>query len=459
MIPWKNPKRWILLGGVLGFVGLLALPPFPGLSVEGQRTLGVFLLATSLWITGRPVPPAVTGLLILGLIPFLRIRPPEETFSLFGNRAVFFILGAFILAAALMKTGLAQRLSLWLLKQFRGSRFRLLAGIFLTADFLSWWMPEHAAAALLFPILVRITRRLALPRSLREYEGLLFLSMAWGCVIGGIATPLGGARAPLAMGLLQEEFGIRLQFLQWTLAAAPVALALTLGGLLLLWLHTRPLQEVEHHLRALDFETNDPSWEGLKPEEKRTLGIYLLALVGWIFLNPWLDMAVVAILAGTVLFVTGTLTWRDVETHINWGVILMYGGAIALGKTLVETGAAEWLVTRTLLPLAQSPASAVVLLILLTMILTEVISNVATVALLLPIVFGLVEPLRLSPVLSTYVVAIPAGLALLLPMGAPPNAIAYSSGTYTVGEAIKRGGLLPPWAFLVLLAAAFWLWP
>ncbi len=450
-------KRVLPYAGTAVFL-LSLLPPLPGFTQEAQRTLGIFSLAVAFWLAGRPFPPAVTGLMVMGLVPLTGVLGVSETFALFGNRAVFFILGAFILAAGLLHSGLARRLSTRLLGTFRGSAFALVAGVFLAANLMSWFIPEHVVAALVFPVLLKLLHRLQVPRGYREFEGLLFLSMAWGAVVGGIATPLGGARAPLAIGMLQEEFGIRIQFLDWTVAALPVTLLLTLFGLAYLYLLTRRFRALDPEIQRAGAPENAGS-EPLNPREYRVILVFTLALVGWVFLDRWVDFSVTAILAALLLFLFRVVSWKEVESYVNWGVILMYGGAIVLGKTMVESGAALLVARWLLVPFAHHAVGLFLVLTLLALLLTELISNVATVALLLPLAYSLTAPLHLNPVYLTLVVTLPAGLPFMLPMGTPPNALAFSSGKYSVGYAIRRGAVFHLAALLALALAAFGFWP
>ncbi len=451
----RGVKRAVPYLGAALFLASL-LPPLPGLTQAAQRTLGIFFLAVAFWLAGRPFPPAITGLMVMGLVPLTRVLGVSETFALFGNRAVFFILGAFILAAGLLHSGLARRLSTHLLSIFRGSAFALVAGVFLATDLMAWFIPEHVVAALTFPVLFKLLHRLQVPREHREFEALLFLSMAWGSVIGGIATPLGGARAPLAIGILQEEFGLRIQFLDWSLAALPVTLLLTLFGLAYLFFLTRRFRVLDDRIRRV---TPGDSAEPLSTPEKRVILVFGLALVGWILLDRWVDFSVTAILAALLLFLFRVVSWKEVEGYVNWGEILMYGGAIVLGKTMVESGAALVIARWLLFPFARNPWGAFLVLTVLALLLTELISNVATVALLLPLAYSLVQPLGLSPVFLTLVVTLPAGLPFMLPMGTPPNALAFSSGRYSVGYALRRGVVFHLAALLALALVAFGLWP
>lgn len=452
----RNVKKGLLFFGVVVFIFSLLFPPFAGLTVEGQRSLGLFFLTVSFWITGAPIPPAVTGLMILGLVPILGILPANETFALFGNRAVFFILGAFILAAGLMKSGLAKRISVNMLYFFKGSPYRIALGIFLTTDVLAYFMPAHAVAALIFPVVMRLVHDLSLSKEYKKYEAILFLAMAWGSVIGGVATPLGGARAPLAIGMLQEEFDIAIQFFKWTMMATPLSLAITLFGVIYLYVLTKNFSFSSSQITKLQTLSLDLS--PMKTNEKKMLWTFVIALIFWVFFNRFIDMAVVAILAAVTLFLLGVLNWRDVENYVNWGVILMYGGAIVLGKTLLESGGADWLSGNFLLPLANTPWHAFLVFAIVSIALTEAMSNVATVAFLLPIIYSIVGHVGMSPFFATLTVALPSGLAFMLPVGTPPNAIAYSSGRYSIAFGIRSGF---PFVFVsvtLLIIIARFLW-
>ncbi len=450
-------KKGIIFFGVATFVLSILLPPVAGLTVRGQRSLGLFFLTVSFWITGSPIPPAVTGLMILGLVPILGILPANQTFALFGNRAVFFILGAFMLSAGLMKSGLARRISVNMLYLFKGSPYRIALGIFLTSDILAYFMPAHAVAALIFPVVMRLVHDLHLSREHRRYEAILFLAMAWGSVIGGIATPLGGARAPLAIGMLQEEFGIAIQFFKWTIMATPLSIAISLFGALYLFLLTKNSTFGSRQVSKLN--SLSPDLSPMTANERKMLWTFVGALFLWVFFNKYVDMAVVAILAAGTLFLVHVVNWRDVEDYVNWGVILMYGGAIVLGRTLTESGGADWLSTHLLLPLASTPFRAFIVFAIVAIVLTEAMSNVATVAFLLPIIYSIVGHVEMSPFFATLTVALPSGLAFMLPVGTPPNAIAYSSGRYSIAYGVRRGLPFVFVSIVLLVIVARFLWP
>jgi len=222
----------LLLGGAL-YRHLNGLPPPEGLSPEGMKALAVFSLCIIYWIFGV-LPLMITSLLAIILIPLSGVMGASEAYALFGNEAVFFILGAFILAACMMKSGLSTRIAILILRRFGTSPVTLLLGIFLLNAFMSFFMSEHAVAAMNFAIIVEIVRVLRLAPGRSSYAKALFLAMAWGTTIGGVATLLGGGRAPLAIGILHEATGASFSFVEWALAAAPVSLAMLPIGYLVI---------------------------------------------------------------------------------------------------------------------------------------------------------------------------------------------------------------------------------
>ena len=231
---------------------LFQLSPPEGLSVKGFHALILFGATIILWVSGLlPVP--VTALLAMAMLPLTGIMPAKQTYALFGNEAVFFILGAFILAAAITGTGLSARLARAMLVRFGSTPQRLALTIFLLAAGLSFIMNEHAVAAMLFPVVSEMVTSLGLKAGKSNYAKLLFMSIAWGCVIGGIATFLGGARAPLAVGILRESQGMDISFMQWTLASSMIVIPLLLIGFILLLMFFKPnLTSVEQGITFLN---------------------------------------------------------------------------------------------------------------------------------------------------------------------------------------------------------------
>ena len=440
-----------LLSGII-----LQLPAPVGLSLAGQRCLAIFSLCLICWITNA-LPLAITSLMAMGLLALLRVLESKEVFALFGNEAVFFILGAFILAAALMKTGLSSRIALWLLNRFSTSPARLLLGILLSAAFLSCWMPEHAVAAFLFPVVLEITQALGLKIGKSPYGTALFLALAWGSIIGGVQTFLGGARNVLAIGILREFSGQQIGFLEWIIAVWPIVLwNLIIAYLILVRAFPPEISDIRGAVRVL--QEKQLARGKITGEEKRALFILLLTITAWVFLGHRIGLATIAIISAVALFLLNIVSWHDVEDYVNWGVILMYGGAIALGVALAKTGAGHWAVTSFITQWQPSPASIIAVLVIISICLTEAMSNSAVVAMILPLGLSLSSYYHIDPKVVVYAVAVPAGLAVTLPMGTPPMAICYASGYLKIRDLLIYGLLLiiNSIIFFILMTHTYW---
>jgi sodium-dependent dicarboxylate transporter 2/3/5 len=458
LIVINRTSRYQILAGLIIVIGILfQFSPPEGLSVQGYRSLVLFIGAIFLWISGM-LPLAVTSLLSMAVLPLFGILDRKQTFALFGNEAVFFILGAFILGAAMNGTGLSTRLARGMLVRFGTTPEWLAITVFLLSAILSFAMSEHAVAAIMFTVVAEIVRSLDLDPARSRYGKLLFMSISWGCVIGGIATFLGGARAPLAVGMLRENTGIEFSFFEWTLASLPLVFPLLFAGYLLLrWFFPKDVENIDSGLQFLTrmrLEMGRITWD-----EKITAVVMVLTIGAWIFLGKQLGLATIAILAVSALFAFRVVSWQAIEEYVNWGVVLMYGGAIALASSLEKNGAAEWLAQKGLAGLAGSPFLLIAAISLLSILLTECISNAAVIAILMPVGLSISKSIGMDPKVMTLAITLPAGLAYCLPMGTPANAIVFSSGFLKSREMILPGAVIMAVSWLLFLASAWFVWP
>lgn len=453
----RTRPHQVLAGLIILFALLISFEPPAGLSAAGYRALLLFGGCTVLWVSGI-IPLAVTSLLALAAIPLLGILEKKETYALFGNEALFFILGVFILAAAISGSGLSTRLARAMLLRFGRTPNRLALTVFLLSAFLSFGMSEHAVAAMMFTVVAALVRSLDQAPGHNNFSKLLFMSIAWGCVIGGIATFLGGARAPLAVGMLRETTGLDFSFREWTVAALPIVLPLLVVGFVLLRRVFPPdIASVEKGLQSLSRQRLEIGKMSIK--EKIVAAVMVLTLIGWIFFGRQLGLANIAILATVVLFACKVVTWKIVEDYVNWGIILMYGGAITLAAALDRSGAAAWIADSSLAGLSDSPFLIIAVISLLSLVLTECISNVAVIAILMPIGMSLEATMGIDPRIMTLAIALPSGLAFCLPMGTPANAIVFSSGVLKVRDMILPGLVIQLSAWLLFLGSVRFVWP
>jgi len=450
--------RYLVFAGLaLATYTVANLAPPEGLSPAGLRAIAVFGLSLVLWVT-HLLPLAITSLLVIALLPLMDVMSSYEAYALFGNSAVFFILGALILAAAMLKSGLSGRMALVMLTLFGKTPRTLLFGIFITAAFLSFWMPEHAVAAMMFPMVLDIARGLELRPLKSNYGKALFIALAWGAVIGGVATFLGGARNPLAIAILEETTGRTIGFFEWMVAVVPVVLILLLAAYATLSLFLK--NDLEDTDKAIELILGKKIALGRITYEELMVGLIMgMTVLLWMFLSKPLGLANIALLSVVTLFVFKLVSWKDVEEYVNWGIILMYGGAICLGSAITKSGAALWAGDLVIGSMAGSPAVMVGIFAVLAIIFTEGVSNAAIVAILLPLGLGMSADHGVSPEIITYAIAVPAGLAFMLPMGTPPTAIALSSGYLRVRDFLIQGLVLKCISLLVFFLMAKYYWP
>ena len=453
----RGRNTFLLALGALVYWWIASQPVAAGLTPQGQKALAAFALCVFYWVL-NVLPLMITSLLAIILLPLSGVMQSGQAYALFGNEAVFFILGAFILAACVMKSGLSTRMALGILHRFGGTPRTLLRTIFLLNAVMAFFMSEHAVAAMNFPIVSEIVSVLGLPQRRSNYARALFLAMAWGTSIGGIATLLGGARAPLALGILRQQTNTSFSFLEWTLLALPlVAVLLIIGYRMILYffpIDIETVAAVEDVLNERWLRLGRPSYE------ERAVGAVMLGtLIAWFFGGEEFGLANIAIAAVVLLFVLRVVNWRDVERYVNWGVLLMYGGAIALGSAVNTSGAAAWLSHVTISQWASNGVTVVVLISLMAILLTEAMSHSAVVALLMPVAIGVAREFGLDPRMMAPVVALPAGLAFTLPIGTPANAIAFSSGYLRIRDLLLPGAALELCAWVAFNLLAFWYWP
>lgn len=463
--PLPPPARVLhpvqLVALIVGVAGALAIyfAPLPeGLSLPGKTALAALLLCTTLWIT-HVIPFGATGLLAVALLGLTGAMTPSDAFAAFGSSAVFFLIGIFIIAASLIQSGLSKRIALWLLSRFERSPYRFANGMMFAAAFGTVWMPNQATTAMLFPIAVDVALALRLRPLQSNYAKTLFLALAWGSLVGANASFLGSSRAALALGMLQRSYGVGISFAQWMLAALPVVLLGVLVTPFVLRL-SFPREDVPFAAAREVLEQEVGRLGKLTSRHWTTLAILVLTIAAWIlFGGRQIDLAVIALLGAVALFAFGLLHWEDAERHIQWNIVLMYGGAIALGVLIDRSGAAKWLLDATLGDVYISPVTAVIGTAVVTLLLSEVMSNAAAVAAVLPLAFTLADRVGANPVAMCLAASFGAGLDFMFPISTAPNTIVFASGYLRTRDFIKAGAIMTIASILILIVVIRYWWP
>ena len=460
--PFVHSKRFNLISLLIAFsiLFLFYIIPYspPGLTENGRMMLGILLTAAILWIT-EPIPLAATGLLIMILQPLLGIIPAEEIYSTFGNQAVFFLIGAFIIAAAVETHGLHRRIALKFLKHFENTPRKFTFGIMLSSALLSFIMPEHGVAALFLPIITSILLAMKIIPKESNFGKVSVLSIAYGCSIGSLGTLIGGARNPLTIGFLADA-GITVTFLDWMIYSVPVVIV----SLPIVWLILQfvfPI-EINDVTKAKNEIEQQVAIEGkIKKEEIIVLSVLVFTVFLWIFFShyTYFGLAGIALLGSILLFLTGSISWKDVEKKVPWGIIVLYGGAITLGLGMQQTGAGAWIAQNLFEMMSGNLYLIIFSLILFTILLTNIMSNTGAVAVLLPIGFAIANEIPgISPLFSSMIIALSGGLAFIFIIATPGNAITYSSGYFSTKDLFKAGTIanFACIAILFIISIVYW---
>jgi sodium-dependent dicarboxylate transporter 2/3/5 len=461
-----SQKRWparvgLVLGPLLAL--LICLGPTPeGLTVPGQRGLAVLALCVVWWLS-TPVALPVTALVGLALLPLLGVLEPSEAFSLFGNQAVFFVVGVFLLASAMLRSGLSRRAALWAMQRMARSEDSLAAAVLGLSCLLCGVVVSHAVAALMLPIVLGLVQAMDLgPRS--RLARRLLLSMAWGTILGSNLTLFASARASLALSTYgawasqsaPETAGIG--FLEFSSATAMVVVLLL--PIAFVWLRVAFPPQGRSLAPAVARLSEQAATLGpLSRPELKTLLVLAGMVISLIVWGPVYGLGTVALIGSAALFVLGVLSWTDAERSVNWGIILLYGGAIAIGAGLDQSGAMAWVVEGVLPEGGLPPMVMLAVIAAVAMVMTEFVSNAAVIALLLPAVLASAPVLGLDPRVVTIVMSVACGLAFSMPTSTPAMAMVFGTGYLRPRNVVATGAVLSLLALAVLMAVVAFGWP
>jgi len=391
--------------------------------------LALFTLIGSLWMT-QAFALSITALLVPLLAVLTGILSVRESLASFANPVIFLFLGGFALAAALSKHGLDRALALAMLRLARGHALGAALLIFGLTAVLSMWLSNTATAAMMLPLALGLLRDMTQPNDPQAWrtQAFVLLGLAYSASIGGMGTLVGSP--PNAIAAAQAG----ISFAQWMQIGLPMAAVMLPLMLALLYAVLRP-QLIRTAPAQLATEPT-PRFAWTLPRLLTTL-IFALTVLGWVFgapLGSWLginsDMdTVVALAAIALLGITGVLHWQDIEQQTQWGVLLLFGGGLALSQVMAATGASLFLAQSLVQGLGNAPPWLLLLaLVTFVVLLTELVSNTASAALLIPIVLGLAPALGYSGASLATAVALSASCAFMLPVATPPNAIVFGSG-------------------------------
>ncbi len=490
------------IAGIAAFAVLLYLPTFAGLvefmarqfptaepahqiaaARSMQDTFAVLALMVCWWLS-EAVPIPVTALVPVAVVSFLGLQQltstglkaltPKAVLASYGDPIVFLFMGSFFLAAAMTAHKLDRRFTFWTLslRVFAQSPRLLILGMIAATGVLSMWMNNTAVAAIMIPIALGIIHNAAErdDTSARNFGTVLLLGVGWASTIGGVATIVGTAPNGIAVSVLQRK-GIAVSFVEWLAFGLPIAILLM--GIMWWYLSSRlPYGDMSFGDVTATIREQKLALGAMQKGEKIVLGIFVLTALVWIGLPivenlapesiatkaAAIDVWVVAMVASMLLFLIPEnlgegkflLNWNEAK-HIDWGTLLLFGGGLAIAKMLFDTGGAAFFAMQVTALLGTSSTIAVVAILVPAVIfLSEFTSNTALASMMMPVAIPIAVGAGADPKIVGIAVALAASLAFMMPVGTPPNAIAFGTGRIPLQVMVRTGFALNIISWIVI---------
>ncbi len=468
-------KIGLVLGPMLFIIILQFFHP-DGLSESANAILASAVWVAIWWIT-EALPIAVTALLPIVLFPLSGGLSLKETTASYGHKYIFLFIGGFILAIAIEKWKLHKRIALTIIKLVGTNVVNIILGFMIATAFLSMWISNTATAVMILPVGMAIVAQLRDNPDTLEDENLIFgkalmLAIAYSASIGGMATLIGTPPNLVLAGVVQETYGIEITFSQWFSFGFPISLIL----LAVCWLYLTRFafkfkqksfpggrDEINRQLKAL----GDVSYE-----EKTVLAVFGLTSFAWITRSflikpfvPAIDDTIIAIMFAILLFILPSkekhkkiITWED-AVRLPWGILLLFGGGMSLAVGFDSSGLALWLGGQ--MTNLETLSLFLLLFILITSVnfLTEITSNLATTAMILPVLVPLATLLNIHPYFLMVGATVAASCAFMLPVATPPNAVVFGSGYLTIEDMVKKGVWMNVVSIILLTLIVYYFLP
>ncbi len=474
LIPTKKTLGRIL--GPLLFVWVLLFFHPEGLSKEANAILASTVWVAIWWIT-EALPIAVTAFLPIVLFPLSGGLSLSETTASYGHKYIFLFIGGFVLSIAIEKWKLHKRIALTIIKWVGTNVVQIILGFMVATAFLSMWISNTATAVMILPVGMAIVAQLKDNPDTIANENLIFgkalmLAIAYSASIGGMSTLIGTPPNLVLAGVVQETYGVEITFSQWFTFGFPISVLL----LLICWLYLTKYafrfqqksfpggkKEIQRQLDALG---------KMSTEEKRVLAVFVATAIAWMSRSfllkqyiPAIDDTIIAMVFATLLFLIPSSTkgenlliWEDTIT-LPWGILMLFCGGMALALGFETSGLASWIGSQ-LISLETIPLF-VVLLLLITAVnfLTEITSNLATAAMLLPVLVSLAAAIGVHPYILLVGATVAASCAFMLPVATPPNAVVFGSGYLKIEDMVKKGIWMNLISILLLTLFVYYILP
>ncbi|HYG28659.1 MAG TPA: DASS family sodium-coupled anion symporter [Allosphingosinicella sp.] len=445
-------ERWGLWAGLAVFAAMLALPAPAAMPAAAWHTSAIVVLMATWWMT-QALPLTATALVPFLAFPLLGIMNASETAASYYSPILFLVLGGAIIALAIERTGLHRRLALAIVTRGGRTPAAMLLAFMASTAIISLIVSNTATTLIMMPIAVAVLKGARIEAGHTDgFAGALAMGIAFAASIGGLGTLVGSPTNAIAAGIIERALGLRIDFMTWAIYGMPLVLI----AIPMCWVILLKVQKV----RPTDF---DPAaalagigeaapWSAAERRLVPLIGAVVAAWVAVPFVTPYLPRdsltdGTIAVAAALLLFVVpdGTgraiLNWEEAN-RAPWGVIMMFGGGLALAAGIGASGLADWLGV-ALQPLRLvHPLIVVCALVAIVIVITEFASNVAAASGIIPVVAGIIAATGIDPILLALPAAWAASWGFMLPSGTGPNAIAWATGHIALPRMLKAGLIL-----------------
>lgn len=455
----KQHMLWI--GPLVGMIIALTMLRYSW-PIEGALTGGLTALCALWWIF-EPIPIPATSMIPLGVMPLVGILDGKQVAQAYGDPLIILLMGGAMLSKAMEKSGAHRRVALAMVNLFGGDSLRsLVFGFMVASAVLSMWVSNTATTLMLLPVAYAVLDSIQHPDDRGKLAVPLFLGIAYSASIGGLGTPIGSPPNVIFLKVYAETTGTMPSFMQWMTWALPVVMVMIPVAGLWLTRHLTSNQSVEI-----------PEVGQWRQEEFRVLLVFGLTALAWITLrepfggwSSWLGVpsanyAAVALTAVIIMFVVpngkgGKLLDWDSASNIHWGVLLLFAGGIAIAKAFAITGISS-AIGESLSSVTRLSVIVIIAAVALAVtFLTEITSNTATTALLMPILAAASLGAGFEPALLMLPAALSASCAFMLPVATAPNAIVFGTGRVTVEQMVREGLILNLIGVLVITSVVYY---
>ncbi|MGS2725976.1 SLC13 family permease [Psychroserpens sp. BH13MA-6] len=465
----------LFLGPALFILILLFFKP-EGLSPEANAVLATTAWIAVWWIT-EAIPIAITALLPIILFPLSGGLDLPATTSAFGHKYVFLYLGGFIIAIAIEKWNLHRRIALNIINIIGSDVKKIILGFMLATAFLSMWISNTATSVMMLPIGIAIIKQLkdnpnTLENENRIFGKALMLAIAYSASIGGIATLIGTPPNLVLAGVVSDIYDYEITFSQWFMFGFPISMVLLFICWKYLTRYAFTFKQTEFPGGKAEIKRLLKSLGRISYEEKLVAIIFMLTAFCWITRSfllqkilPALDDTIIAMAFAVVLFLIPSkskkerlINWEE-AVKIPWGIILLFGGGMALAKGFETSGLAEWIGNQMTSLAGITTILLIFLLVASVNFLTEITSNLATTAMLLPVLAPMALSVDIHPFVLMVGAAVAASCAFMLPVATPPNAVVFGSGYLRIPDMVGKGVVMNVISIVVVTLFVYFLLP